>query len=53
MSDEQLLTEFWDFLEDNLLRLWIQNYIEGSKDENGLVQSALDSLEKEDEAEEH
>ena len=53
MSDEPLLSEFRDFLEDDLLRVWITNYIEGNKGENDLVQSALDSLEMKDEAEEH
>lgn len=52
MSESQLLAEFEAFLEDPLLRSWIQAYIEGDVEASDLVQAALETLEREDEAEE-
>jgi hypothetical protein len=52
MSKDELIEEFIEFLEDPVLRSWVQAYLEGDLESEDLVKAALDTLEQHDEAEE-
>jgi hypothetical protein len=53
MPKNELITEFMRFLEDPILRSWVQAYLEGNLEADDLVEAALGTLEQENEAEEN
>jgi len=52
MSENDLVVEFKEFLDDPIQQSWIQTYLEGDQEAKALVEAALKTLEEGSETEE-